>query len=365
MKVAIITDTHFGVRNDSSAMYGNMRLFYDKIFFPNIDKHQVHTVIHAGDYVDRRKYVNFVTAGFIDQTYRAPLRQRKIHEFVITGNHDIYYKDSSKVNALEELYRHDKENVTIVTSPREMALDMCPILLLPWINEENRVQSMDFINNSGCDIVVGHLEISGFDMYRGIPNNEGLNAKLFDRFDLVMSGHYHHQSHRGPIKYLGSPYPMIWSDYNDPRGFHIFDTATKQLEFIENPYSLFARIVYDDKEQDHDYITNICQTIIHPDSIYREAYIKVVVKSKENPAWFDLMIDTLYRAGALEIMVMDDIIVDDDGPVNINDHTTDTRVLIDDYISKLTINCDTNALKKYLHEAYLKAVETSHNARLA
>ena len=32
-----------------------------------------------------------------------------------------------------------------------------------------------------------------------------------------------------------------------PRGFHIlFDTETRELEFIQNPYEMFHKIYYDD-----------------------------------------------------------------------------------------------------------------------
>ena len=45
---------------------------------------------------------------------------------------------------------------------------------------------------------------------------------------------------------LGNPYQMFWNDVDDKRGFHIFDTETNELEFIENPYTIFERIYYED-----------------------------------------------------------------------------------------------------------------------
>jgi len=210
---------------------------------------------------------------------------------------------------------------------------------------------------------LGHLEIAGFDMYRGLPNHEGLTASLFDRFDLVMSGHYHHKSRKGPIQYLGAPYAMTWSDYADQRGFHLFDTDTRTLEFIENPYSLFGRIIYDDKDQGQDYIHSLCQVILDPYSVYRNGYVKVVVKTKENPTWFDLMIETLHQVNAQEVIVIDDIIVDDtEGPEESQD--VDTLTLIDDYVGKLSLNCPKEDLKKYMRETYKRALEASHAARL-
>ena len=75
--------------------------------------------------------------------------------------------------------------------------------------------------------------------------------ELFRRFDIVMSGHFHHKSDDGQIYYLGTPYEIYWNDYEDPRGFHIFDTETRELERIVNPYRIFEKVYYDDTTTDY------------------------------------------------------------------------------------------------------------------
>ena len=49
MKIAILNDTHFGVRNDSEAFRNYQLKFYNEIFFPYIEKHNIKTLIHLGD----------------------------------------------------------------------------------------------------------------------------------------------------------------------------------------------------------------------------------------------------------------------------------------------------------------------------
>lgn len=362
--VAVITDQHNGVRNDALSMQTAQGKFYREVFFPTLDQHHIKTVIHAGDFFDRRKFANIATARFVHDTYQRPLRERNITNYFIVGNHDAYYRHTNEVNGIEEFYRHDPQ-AHIYSQPTEITVDGCEILLLPWIADNNRQASMQAIQTSRCPVVIGHLEISGFSMFRGIQNHEGLDPALFDRFELVMSGHFHHRSQMGSIHYLGAPFAMNWGDYKDPRGFHLFDTETHQLTFIENPYSLFQKIEYDDAGQKHNYLTKMVQHISAPDSVYHSAYVKVIVKSREQPYWFDTMMDALYKCNAEDIIVVDDITANDleDTPSDAS-NDIDTVTLMREYIDTLTINCDKDALFAYLQTKYQEAIAASQNARV-
>lgn len=359
-KVAVICDTHFGARNDSPVLHASMAKFYADVFFPTLDRLNITTVLHGGDYTDRRKYVNFSTAHFAHEHYRVPLAQRGIEEILIVGNHDCFYKHTNAVNSITELYR-SRDDMTIVTKPMELDLTGSQrILLLPWICDENRERSLDLIRTSSADIVLGHLELTGFQMYRGMPAEGGMDAKLFDRFALVMSGHYHHKSAKGPVHYLGAPYPMIWSDYRDPRGFHILDTETKDLTFIENPYSIFHRLVYDDLNKGFDYIEGLVAAINVPESPYHDAYIKVIVRHKQQPYWFELLMEALYKVNALDVVIMDDIIVNDDDTETRTAEedltSVDTLAVMTEFVDNLSITCDKQELTGYLRGLYHEAL---------
>jgi hypothetical protein len=356
-QVAIITDSHFGARNDSVPLMNCQQKFFEKVFFPTLDKYGVKEIYHGGDYTDRRKYVAFGTVAWVYQNYRIPIQHRDIHETILVGNHDCFLKHSTSINSVTELYR-DTKGVTIITQPSSMDLDGHEILLLPWICDENRDTSLKMIADSKSALVFGHLELAGFQMYSGLVSTDGLPASLFDKFKLVMSGHFHHRSTGGPIQYLGAPYAMTWSDFRDPRGFHLFDTQTHELTFIENPYSLFSRIVYNDEGQKHAYINDLCQRVIAVDSPYREAYVKVVVQKKTQPFWFDLLMDSLFKVQALDVQVVDDLTIDDgvsfdDGSVTAS---LDTVALMRDFVDSLNINCEKEALKTRLQFLYFEAL---------
>ena len=62
MKIALLNDTHFGARNDSPAFLDYFMRFYNEIFFPYLKDNNIKTLIHLGDVVDRRKFINFKTS---------------------------------------------------------------------------------------------------------------------------------------------------------------------------------------------------------------------------------------------------------------------------------------------------------------
>ena len=59
MKVAIITDTHYGCRKGSKYLHDYFELFYKNIFFPSLEEHGVEAVIHMGDAFDSRKSIDY------------------------------------------------------------------------------------------------------------------------------------------------------------------------------------------------------------------------------------------------------------------------------------------------------------------
>jgi DNA repair exonuclease SbcCD nuclease subunit len=238
MKVAIITDQHFGARNDSIAFLDFFQKFYDNTFFPAIDNNGIDTVLILGDTFDRRKYVNFYALDRAKKMFFDKLEERGITVHMLAGNHDTYFKNTNEVNS-PDLLLQEYSNVIVIDEPETIVIDGTSICMMPWICPENYQESLDMMQNTKAEICMGHFEIAGFSMYRGMESHDGLDKSIFEKFDLVFSGHYHHRSSDKHIHYLGNPYELTWQDYNDPRGFHLFDTDTRRLEYIPNPYRMF------------------------------------------------------------------------------------------------------------------------------
>jgi DNA repair exonuclease SbcCD nuclease subunit len=352
MKIAIVTDTHWGTRNDNLVFSDHISSFYAQQFFPYIDRMGITTVFHLGDVCDRRKFINYATAMRLENDFIRPLYERKIDTYMVVGNHDTYFKNTNDINSLKQLYLHSKytENMHIMwEQPVEYSFDGVKIVLCPWINQENYEKSMDILDKTQAQIVMGHFEIQGFEMYKGSINHEGMEKNIFNRFEMVCSGHFHHKSSFGNIHYLGAPYEMTWSDYDDPRGFHVFDTEKRELTFIQNENRIFHKLWYDDVKMD-------VESIHIPESL-RNCYVKVIVQNKSNPYLFDLYINKLQQIGCADIKVVDDHmhldVFDEDTLI---DEAEDTLTILRNYVDQLEIKSNKKNVETFITSLYSEAI---------
>ena len=346
MKVAIITDQHFGARNDSIAFLDFFEKFYDNTFFTALDANGINTVLVLGDTFDRRKYVNFYALDRAKKMFFDKLEERGIRVHMLAGNHDTYYKNTNEVNS-PDLLLVEYGNIDVISKPETIVIDGTSICMMPWICPENYQESLDHIKNTKAEICMGHFEIAGFAMYRGMESHDGLAKETFEKFDMVFSGHYHHRSSDKHIHYLGNPYELTWQDYNDPRGFHLFDLDTRELEFICNPYRMFERIEYNDKDQEP----------VDLDALELEQkYVKLVVVNKNDFYKFDKFIQKLYNKGCHEIKIIEDMSEFQDGEIGEELNLEDTVSVLTHYIDSIETDVDKEQIKTYMRTLYTEAV---------
>jgi len=352
MKIALITDSHWGVRNDNNIFLDNSKLFLDNIFFPYLDSNNIKTVIHGGDIVDRRKYININTAKRLREDFLTPLSERDLDVHIIAGNHDTYFKNTNNVNAIQEIIKGSYPKFKIYDKFAEsVEFDGTSILFIPWICADNREQVLNEIKSTKSQIAIGHLEIQGFEMYKGSIVSHGDDRSIFDKFDMVFSGHFHHRSTDGHIFYLGSHGEFTWSDYNDPRGFHIFDTEMREIKFIENPYKIFKKVWYNDSDE------NFLQTKVDY-SQFKNSIVKVIVTNKTNHFWFDKFIENIESENPYQIQIVEDHLnlnlEEDEDIVNEAESTLDIfKKYIDGYEVK---HIDKNKLSNKITELYNEAI---------
>jgi DNA repair exonuclease SbcCD nuclease subunit len=353
MKIAILNDTHWGARNDNAAFAEYFIKFYREIFFPYLRENDIKTVFHLGDVADRRKYINFVTAKNLEENFINVCRDDGIELHMIVGNHDTFYKNTNEVNTLRQLYGESSyENMHLYwNEPVELDMDGCKIMLSPWICQDNYQASMDAFKNTKAEILMGHFEIAGYEMMRGQLCDHGMDRNTFRKFDAVYSGHFHHPSTHGNISYLGAQYEMTWTDYDQKRGFSVFDTQTRSMTYVENPYKMFHKIVYDDTDM-------TIEDISHLDTKHlTNTFIKVIVTTKSNPYIFDLFLDRLQAASPCDIKVVEDHmnldVVDESELV---DEAQDTLTILKSYVQNLEFNGDKTKVERVLDELYKEAI---------
>jgi DNA repair exonuclease SbcCD nuclease subunit len=300
MKIAILGDTHFGMRGDSIAFHNHYREFYTKHFFPYLVDHGVRTIFQLGDLFDRRKYISFQSLALC----------RKYFFDEITRLIDI----------------------------------------IPWICKDNELEILDFIKRSTNHVCFGHFELQGFEMDRGNICHEGMDPSILQKYDLVLSGHFHHKSNSGSIVYVGTPGEMTWADYNDERGFHIYDTETRQLEFIKNPLQMFYKIQYNDDELYYNDLVNADYSHL------TSKYVKIVVEKRNNSFLFDTLLDSLAKVNPLELSVVEDFSeITDNVDVDI-DQAEDTMTILNKYVDGLTLPVESDKIKTVLRDVYNEAL---------
>ena len=342
MKVAIITDTHFGARKGSDHLHNYFEMFYRDVFFPSLEKHQIDTVLHMGDIFDSRKAIDLKSLEWSKRVVFEPLKKYKF--ISIIGNHDCYYKDTNYVNSPELLLKA-YSNITLYSKATEIKVGGLDILMLPWINSENFEESKKMIEDSKCKVAMGHLEINGFKATRGHMMETGMDTSVFDKFERVYSGHFHTRSNDGKIYYLGNPYEMFWNDVNDKRGFHIYDTEKLTLKTINNPFQLYKVINYADTKRQ---LTKFDE--------YRNKIVKVVVRQKSNEKEYNLFMEALSKSNPYDIKVVertDHLIFDGE----IVEQTEDTMTLLNMYIDDLETNLNKNRIKGLVRDLYQEACE--------
>jgi hypothetical protein len=342
MKVCIITDQHFGCRKNSKHFHDYFLKFYNDVFFPTLEREGIKTVVDMGDTFDSRKGIDFSALSWAKNNYYDRLQEMGVEVHTIVGNHTAYYKNTNQVNAVDLLLR-EYENVTVYSEPTEVLLDKLKVLFIPWINQENETKTFKIIEKTTSKCAMGHLECQGFRVNRQLIMEHGLESELFEKFDRVYSGHYHTRSTNGTIFYLGNPYEMYWTDVNDTRGFHIFDTETLEHTPINNPYKLFYNIYYEDTPHQ-----------LFDATEYQNKIVKVIVRKKSKPKDFEKFIDKLYNVGVQELKIIENFEIQESEDFQV-DEDENTLSVLNRYIDDSEFNFDKTIIKTIIQDLYQKA----------
>jgi len=353
-KVAVITDTHAGVKNGSDIFLDYSEKFYRDVFFPHLLNNGITKILHLGDYFDNRKVANMKVLMRNKAMFLDKLREHGMTMDIIPGNHDCFFKNTNDLCSLVEILQHYDDVVNIHMKPTVVDYYGFKIALLPWINSENHEESMEFVRTANASFLGGHLEFVGFEMMKGAPPNaHGMDASPFSRYDKVLTGHFHTKSNIGNVYYLGSPFELTWADSNDPKYFHVIDTETRKLTPVRNNLTLYNKLTYSDRGASDDIDLELNK---HNFESVSGSFVKVIVEHKENTLLFDKFIDKVIDEEPFDLKIVENLDeflgenVDDEG-VNV-ENTID---LLNTYVDNIETPLDKYKLKSKLNELYVLA----------
>ena len=344
MKIALITDQHFGARKNSKLFHDFFLKFYNDVFFPTLKEEGITTIVDMGDTFDNRTGINFSSLKWAKDNYYDVLESMGCKVHTIVGNHTAFYKNTNNVNAVDLLLREYK-NVEVYSEPSEVTIDGLKLMFIPWINKENEETTFKLIQGSDCKVAMGHLELNGFRAHRGCIMDHGHEGELYSEFTKVFSGHYHTRSDDGRIYYLGNPYEMFWNDASDRRGFTIFDTETLEHFHVDNPYRLFYNIYYEDTPHQ-----------LFDVSEYENKIVKVIVRKKTSTKDFEKFIDKLYACGVADLKVVENFVIEESEEFEVFE-SEDTLSILNRYIQEAEISLDKSVIQNIMRETYQEACE--------
>ena len=342
MKILLITDQHFGVRNDNLYFVEHYKKFYSKIVIPFLKASGIKEIINLGDTFDKRRSINYMSLEAAKEMWFDPVKELGCKMTALIGNHDIYYKNTLRINSPEELL--GGYDIDVIDEPTTRSYDGTDILFLPWICDENYDRTLRSITESTAPVCMGHLELNGFEAHPGHVMDKGTDMTIFKSFKKVFSGHYHTKSNKDNCYYLGNPYQLYWNDYGQKRGFHVFDTETLRTTFYRNPFDTFHKLYYNGG------------AVLPSEEEVKGTFVKLIVEDKGDYAKFDYYVRKLQDIGLADLKIVEDLSVELEEGSSVVE-TEDTMTLLENYIDEIDLKVSKNNIKDVMRSLYMEASE--------
>lgn len=337
MKVALISDTHFGMKRNNETFLQSQLKFFRNQFIPYLKQNNITTIFHLGDCFDTRVSIDSKIMNIVIDLFKYDLKDFTI--YLMIGNHDTYFDTTIDVNSLRPLTFLN--NVHVITKVDQISIENTSITMCPWIVDSEAFY--EEIKDIESDICMGHFSIAKCKMFRDQDAESGLDKDVFlNKFKLTLSGHFHTRSeevkNNNKIIYFGNPYHMTRSDINDKRGFAILDTKSLELEYIDNTESIkFVSYNYPKKLVKSDIYNNHVDINVGYDDSYNEIEVQEYIEriEKYEPA-FPINLKTINK---LEVNADEDIKIDSiNNLINEYLNTADINVTYKPQIQSLIIN---------------------------
>lgn len=224
-KALFFTDLHYGLKSNSITHNNDCAEFIDWAI--SVGKEQgCDTCFFLGDYHNNRASINVLTLNYA-LTGLEKLNEAFNATFFIPGNHDLYFRESRKIQSME-FARHLK-NIVVVND----FFKVDGVSIVPWLIADDHKK----LNKISADYMLGHFELPSFYMNAQVqmPDTGEIKLDHFKNVGHVYSGHFHKRQTQGNITYMGNCFPHNFSDVgDDDRGVMILEWG-KEPQFIAWP----------------------------------------------------------------------------------------------------------------------------------
>lgn len=273
------------------------------------------------------------------------LEDLNIRSYFLIGNHDVAFKNTNTVNSLVPVTKAF-EKIHLVEKYEVIDFDGLSVGFISWISPEIYSEALKWIMSLDAKVLCGHFEINSFEIIKGVVCSKGIDSTIFERFDKVFSGHFHIRATNGTIQYIGNPYQTNWGECGYPKGFAVFDTRSKAIEFVDNTISSYEVVTYDD---------DIEIGLFDKDK-YFEKIVRVIVNGCKNKKKLEVFLDMIGQVSySLEVIENKEVIVLDDNQEAI---PSDTIQLIQQFLETCKIDhLDKKQLIEIILSIYSEAIE--------
>ena len=300
MKYILMGDTHLGVKKSNPVMMARQLQGWDHVI-EYAKSEGISTIIHEGDFFDDRAALTIQTINAA-KLIAKKLKDAGLKMIMLTGNHDVVYKNRNDVNSPEAVFGIEDDTILIFTQPTKMD----DIDIIPWVNHTNLSEVMEFVEDSDARFCIGHFEFSGFPFHKGgRKSDSGMSIKPFRRYEKVFSGHYHTCSSDGNIFYTGSSFEFTWADWNDLKIFTVLDTDSGEARAVAMPKNIcnFMKVVVSAEG---------AVTEIVPALAVKDRFVRVLVDGVATKKIEALIVDIEKAALEVEVIYAGEVTVDKD-----------------------------------------------------
>ena len=250
MKLIHLSDLHLGKRVNEFSMLEDQEFILTKII-NIIDGEKPDAVIIAGDVYD--KSVPSAEAVQLFDDFLCRLAKRKLHVFVISGNHDSAERMAfgGRLMEMSGVHMSPVCNGTVKPISLEDEFGRVNFYMLPFVKPANvrrffenseiesytdavraSVESMN-VNTAERNVIITHQFVTGAERSESeeisVGGSDNVDASVFDCFDYTALGHIHGPQNIGSerIRYCGTPLKYSFSEAKHKKSVTVVELREK------------------------------------------------------------------------------------------------------------------------------------------